>query len=55
MRAVLGFEPAYTTREAFETFVASRARRQPSRVPALGDSKHQLSQADVQRRIAPPP
>jgi UDP-glucose 4-epimerase len=37
MRQVLGFEPTYTTRAAFESFVSTRARRQPSPVPALGD------------------
>jgi UDP-glucose 4-epimerase len=37
MRRVLGFEPTWTTRDAFESFVATRARRPPSRLPAVGD------------------
>jgi UDP-glucose 4-epimerase len=37
MRRVLGFEPTWTTRDAFSSFVATRARRPPSRLPAVGD------------------
>ncbi|HET8614792.1 MAG TPA: SDR family oxidoreductase [Actinomycetales bacterium] len=37
MRDVLGFEPQYTTRQAFESFVASRVDRSSSRLPTLGD------------------
>jgi UDP-glucose 4-epimerase len=37
MRQVLGFEPQYTTRQAFESFVASRVDRSTSRLPSVGD------------------
>ncbi len=37
MRQVLRLEPRYTTRQAFENFVATRHSRSSSRLPALGD------------------
>lgn len=37
MRDVLGLEPRYTSRSAFEDFVATRSGRQSSGLPALGD------------------
>jgi UDP-glucose 4-epimerase len=37
MRDVLGLEPRYTTRGAFEDFVATRSGRQSSRLPGLGE------------------
>lgn len=37
MREVLGFEPSYTTRQAFTSFVDARTGRGSSRIPSVGD------------------